>query len=224
MAVAGGGRGRSARGAAEAGQRQGSAETRQAILDAARQRFLYYGYKKTTIDEIAADAGVGKGTVYLHFEGKDEIMLTLVSLVKRNITEQMRAVAASLAAPEEKVRRVVLASICSVYDACTTTAHGNELVDELRLQIRNHPEFHERFAQETEAQHEVLAGVLREGCAGGVFQVADPKKAAHLLMTAFSSFYPPYVCPARPVPLSRAELETGALEMMDFLMCGLQCR
>jgi AcrR family transcriptional regulator len=53
-----------------------SCETRQAILEAARSRFLHYGYKKTTIDEIAADAGVGKGTVYLYFGGKEDILLT----------------------------------------------------------------------------------------------------------------------------------------------------
>jgi AcrR family transcriptional regulator len=39
-----------------------SSSTREAILQAARQRFLHYGYKKTTIDEIAQDAGIGKGT------------------------------------------------------------------------------------------------------------------------------------------------------------------
>ncbi len=222
--MAGAIRGRAARGAAEAGQRQNSAEARQAILDAARLRFLHYGYKKTTIDEIAADAGVGKGTVYLHFEGKDEIMLTLVLLVKRNITEQMRAVAAAVASPEDKVRRVILTLISSVYEACTASAHGNELVDELHLQLRSHPEFQERFTQEMQAQYEVLAGVLHEGSRQGVFAVTDREKTAHLLLMAFSSFFPPYICPGNPAPRSRAELEAGALEMVDFLMRGLKQR
>ena len=50
-------------------------ETRRAILDAARKRFLHYGFKKTTIDEIAADAGIGKGTVYLYFDSKRDLLL-----------------------------------------------------------------------------------------------------------------------------------------------------
>jgi AcrR family transcriptional regulator len=37
---------------------------REKILEAAERRLWHYGIKKTTIDEIAADAGVGKGTVY----------------------------------------------------------------------------------------------------------------------------------------------------------------
>lgn len=207
-----------------AGSTTAAGSTREAILQAARQRFLHYGYKKTTIDEIAQDAGIGKGTVYLHFAGKDEIMLTLVLQVKRNITEQMRAIAAaSLAAPEDRLRRMVLACIGSVYDACTASPHGTEMVDEIVFQMRARVEYQDHFAREIETQHEVLAGVLAEGARTGRLDVPDPKRSARLMMTAFAVFLPPYRCPAIPGsgPGSRAELEAGANEMFDLLLTGL---
>ena len=211
--------------ASNAGSTTAASSTREAILQAARQRFLHYGYKKTTIDEIAADAGVGKGTVYLYFDGKEDLLVTLALEVKRNITEQMRAIAAaSLTAPEDRLRRMILACIGSVYDACTASPHGAEMVDEIMLQMRARGDYQEHFARETETQHEVLAGVLAEGARMGRLDVPDPKRSARLVMTAFAAFFPPYRCPATPNTEgsnTRAELEAGANELVDLLLAGL---
>lgn len=51
---------------------------RAAILEAARKLFQRYGYKKTTMDEIARDAGITKPTVYTYFSGKKDILVSLV--------------------------------------------------------------------------------------------------------------------------------------------------
>src|SRR6266568_7430819 len=53
------------------GRRPGDSGTRQAILDAARQRFANHGYTGATIRDIAADAGVGPALVH-HFYGTKE--------------------------------------------------------------------------------------------------------------------------------------------------------
>ena len=50
---------------------QGSAAR---ILEVARKRFETYGYRRTNIAEIARDAGVAPGTIYRHFEGKEDLM------------------------------------------------------------------------------------------------------------------------------------------------------
>jgi TetR/AcrR family acrAB operon transcriptional repressor len=48
------------------------------ILDAAISLVVRYGYDKTTMDEIAHDAGVSKGALYLHFKGKEALFETLL--------------------------------------------------------------------------------------------------------------------------------------------------
>jgi TetR/AcrR family fatty acid metabolism transcriptional regulator len=54
------------------------------ILDIAQEVFADKGYYAASIDEIAARAGIAKGTVYLHFAGKEDL---LVALIAQQITE-----------------------------------------------------------------------------------------------------------------------------------------
>jgi TetR/AcrR family acrAB operon transcriptional repressor len=51
----------------------------QRILDAASDLFLHYGYDKTTVSDIAREAGVSKGAIYLHFESKDALLEALIT-------------------------------------------------------------------------------------------------------------------------------------------------
>src|SRR2546427_12759871 len=48
------------------------------ILDAAAELVLRWSYKKTTIDDIARQAGVAKGTIYLHWKSREELFEALV--------------------------------------------------------------------------------------------------------------------------------------------------
>ncbi|MCO1658171.1 TetR/AcrR family transcriptional regulator [Pseudonocardia humida] len=48
------------------------------VLDAAAELLLRWGYQKVTIDEVARQAGIGKGTVYLHFPNKEALFLTVL--------------------------------------------------------------------------------------------------------------------------------------------------
>jgi AcrR family transcriptional regulator len=203
------------------GEAGDSCETQRAILDAARSRFLHYGYKKTTIDEIAVDAKVGKGTVYLYFDSKEDILLTIVREVKKNITDQMRCIAGSLATPEEKIRRMIISALVAVHDASSATAHGVELVDEL-LQ----PKVALCGMEEKEKQLALLSSVLREGVRRGELSVPndDTDRAARHLMLAMVSFFPPNIKPCHSEVGCRGSLEMQAGWMLDFLFHGLRAR
>jgi AcrR family transcriptional regulator len=53
---------------------RGDVESRRAvILDAALRVFGQYGYRRTSMDDIAREAGIGKGTIYLSFASKEEV-------------------------------------------------------------------------------------------------------------------------------------------------------
>lgn len=56
----------------EADRRNTERETR--ILDAAARLITHYGYDKTSVDEIAREAGISKGAVYLHFRSKEAVL------------------------------------------------------------------------------------------------------------------------------------------------------
>jgi len=48
------------------------------LIAAAEAQFRRFGYKRTTIDDITADAGTGKGSLYLHYESKQAVYLAVV--------------------------------------------------------------------------------------------------------------------------------------------------
>lgn len=62
----------------------------------AKELFLIYGVKKTTVDEIAKAAGIGKGTVYLYFSSKDDIVSDLAIQEANSIASQLDKVISHL--------------------------------------------------------------------------------------------------------------------------------
>ena len=53
-------------------------EREQRILDTAVDLFVHYGFDKTTVSDIAREAGISKGAIYLHFKSKDELLERLI--------------------------------------------------------------------------------------------------------------------------------------------------
>jgi len=76
------------------------------ILDAARRVMENRGLE-ATMEEIAAAAGVAKGTLYLYFPGKDELVQALMSQVGQNLIAETEAILDSPGSPPEKLRQVV---------------------------------------------------------------------------------------------------------------------
>jgi AcrR family transcriptional regulator len=68
-------------------------ERAQRILDVAAELLQRWGYKKTTIDDIARQAGVAKGTIYLHWKTREDLFMDLILREKiregHNIQQEM---------------------------------------------------------------------------------------------------------------------------------------
>ena len=60
------------------------------ILDAAAALILRWGYNKTTIDDIARQAGVAKGTIYLHWKTREELFAALIKREKLEMAEDIK--------------------------------------------------------------------------------------------------------------------------------------
>ncbi len=61
------------------------------ILDAATTLLIRWGYRKTTIDDVAREAGVGKGTIYLHWKDKTELFQAAIWRASAQVTEEAKA-------------------------------------------------------------------------------------------------------------------------------------
>lgn len=65
---------------------------RMRILEAATALFIEQGYRKTSVDEVADKAGVAKGTVYLYFKGKIDLILAAIAMEEHTALSRLKAI------------------------------------------------------------------------------------------------------------------------------------
>ena len=101
-----------------------------AILNAAFGVFAAYGYRRTTMEDIAQAAGLSRTALYMHFRSKDDI---LRSLTLRHFEECLLAMELALNAPGQSVEAALYAGFVAkdgkVMDIVLSTPHGAELLD-----------------------------------------------------------------------------------------------
>jgi len=79
--------------------------TETTVVDAARRCFARYGYRKTSMDDVAGDAGVAKGTVYLYCQNKQDLY---VRAVESDLHEWMASLASALDDPERPAVEILV--------------------------------------------------------------------------------------------------------------------
>jgi AcrR family transcriptional regulator len=82
-------------------------EKRARILDAASRVFVERGYRSANVDEIAERAGIGKGTVYLYFRSKDEILLAVFEEFTTRMLQQLEGWVGSSSSPAAERLRAI---------------------------------------------------------------------------------------------------------------------
>jgi AcrR family transcriptional regulator len=75
------------------------------ILEVARQQFVANGYAGTSLDQIAAEAGSGKQTLYRHFSSKEGLFLAVISSEMARLNEIAAAAEANSGEPLEALRQ-----------------------------------------------------------------------------------------------------------------------
>jgi len=187
------------------------ADKREAILQAAWGLIRHYGYGKTTIDDIARKAGVGKGTIYLYFRSKTEIMLALTDLTNQRITGEIERIAAEDRPPEDRLRACVLYRIMTLWDLVNRYPHSEDVI------VAILPEIVERLEGYVRRHGELLAQILRDGCREGVLVCPDPDATGQLLARLFEFMTPPYYRFD-----SRSSLEQFVGDTLDLVLGGLR--
>ena len=163
--------------------KKGAPETkRAAILDAAMKLFSQYGYRRTSIDDIAREAEIAKGTVYLSFKSKEEIFRALCeSLIERS--ESAVKLARERRAPiDERLVAILEAKFGFLFETVYRSAHAAELMDSKnRLSA-------DLFAQSGRRYMRVLREVIEEAMRAGELALSrmeiDSDDLAQMLVAA----------------------------------------
>lgn len=89
-------------------------KTRLRILRAATRLFQEQGYRRTSVDEVGREAGVAKGTVYVHFKDKADLLLNALIEEKRGLVAVFRPLLTEQMAPEERLLRYLELTLVSL--------------------------------------------------------------------------------------------------------------
>ena len=150
------------------------------LLAAALDCFVERGFAATRLDDVAARAGVSKGTLYLYYAGKDELFM---AVVRENIIplidEFRREVTVSSASSAELMRRFLLGWWARVGE--TKLAGIAKLIV---AEAGNFPDVARFFHDEvTLPNHQLLAGIIERGMRSGEFRAIDAEASAQLFLS-----------------------------------------
>lgn len=159
--------------------------TRDAILDATDRLLARYGYKKMTIDDLASEVGIGKGSIYLHFSSKEEIALSHIDRIIERLKENLKLIAAKPIKADERLRRMLSERVLFRFDS---VQHYKKSLDEMLGYVRS--PLLERRKRYFEEEAHIFAGVIKEGQASQNFTKGDPFDLALTLISATNSLLP----------------------------------
>lgn len=166
-------------------------ETREAILDAAERLLTRYGYGKMTMSDLAEEAGIGVGTTYLHFPGKAEVGLAVVTRANLRVVEEQRRIAAADSPVETRLRNVLTQRVLIRFERLRQQKHSlAELRTVIRTAVERQKGLREQSALWREQETQIVADLLAEGMERGEFEGDDPAGAADAMLWATEAFLP----------------------------------
>ncbi|MEO7540007.1 MAG: TetR/AcrR family transcriptional regulator [Pyrinomonadaceae bacterium] len=188
--------------------------TRDAILDATDRLLARYGYKKMTIDDLAHEVGIGKGSVYLHFSSKEEIALSHIDRIIERLKARLREIAGRSTSVETRLRNMLVERVVYRFDS---VQHYSQSLNDLLSQLR--PKLLERRKRHFEEEARIFAAVILEGQASSVLVKGDPMDIAPALLNATNSLLPYSLSTAELG--DRSEIAERARKIAAILVRGL---
>src|ERR1700704_2470720 len=189
-------------------------DKREAILRAATKVFAGNGYFNSKVADIAREAGVADGTVYLYFKSKEEI---LHSIFDRNMEEAIadgRRRLEEIADPGERLRRIAHMHLDRL-------GADRDLAIVFQVELRGSTKFMEEFSAAGFAEYlKLIRSTFEEGQQAGVFRSElNAKVAAKILFGALDEMATNWILSGR-----RYKLGPMAEPVLDIFLNGVSVR
>jgi AcrR family transcriptional regulator len=185
-------------------------EVREAIISAAALVFRKYGFRKTTMDEIALAAHKAKSSLYYYFGSKEEVFQAVVEKEALSLRANLSNAVNALNDPRGKLKAYIstrmqsLEEMANFYDAI----HNEQLT---------HFDFIGRIRQKQDKEEVVMMqNILIDGVARKTFQVEDTELAAIAIVIAIKGLEIPLLTTSR---IENIDLHLDHL--LDILLYGL---
>jgi TetR/AcrR family transcriptional regulator, fatty acid metabolism regulator protein len=187
---------------------------REAILRAATRVFAHNGYFNSKVADIAREAGVADGTVYLYFKSKEEI---LHSVFDRNMEEAItegRRRLEGVADPRERLRQIALLHLERLGD-------DRDLAVVFQVELRGSTKFMQQFSAAGFAEYlTLIRSTFEEGQHAGAFRAElNPNVVAKVLFGALDEMATNWILSKR-----RYKLAPMAEQVLDIFLNGVAAK
>lgn len=189
----------------------GRSEKRARILEASSKIFASKGFHASTIAEVAREAGVADGTIYLYFRNKDDLLLRLVEARMDALRRAMEGELASRRNAREKLSTFIHFHLRMV---AMSPEEAQVLIVELR---QSGSELKREIASLMRPYLALLGGILEEGMGDGTLREVDPRPIRHAIFGALDEVALAWLLRGR-----RFDLEENAEQLAGLFVRGLE--
>lgn len=184
------------------------------ILDAATRVFAREGFHNAKIGDVAEEAGVAHGTVYLYFGGKDDL---LISIFRENLQELVEYVSSEIekeANAEAKLRRMISLQIELIET-------NSELAELMLVEFPQTGKFlSNSVVNDLAAYIDMIANILKEGVAEGAFDDSmDVNMVATVIYSGIQGIATRWILEEMKYPLKKV-----ANEISEVFLSGIKPR
>lgn len=185
-------------------------EARKNIIEIAREIFSHFGFRKTTMEEIALATRKGKSSIYYYFNSKEDIFKAVVEKEAEELKLELTRKISDIEDPIERlkvyitVRMRKLNKLTNFYSA-------------LKSDYLSHLEFIEEIRKSYDLDEvKIVSGIIQEGIETGKFAVDDPHLSAVAIVTAMKGLEVPLF-----INKEHGNFEARLSSLINFLFYGI---
>jgi AcrR family transcriptional regulator len=188
-------------------------EMRSKLAKSAFELFAQRGIRNVNLDEVAAHAGVTKGSLYWHYKSKKEVTLAACVYYYRRWQRRAHLEIALDNNPLGQLERVLRFSVQS----CLFDRGNRVFTGEVFALSLQDDEIRASWAQFYDTVRELYVGLVQAACTQGQLQVADPRRAVDWMLAAIEGIkqraaFEPEVC----TPDERESMVKGLLRIVSY--------
>jgi TetR/AcrR family fatty acid metabolism transcriptional regulator len=182
------------------------------IIDAATKVFARKGFFKAKVSEIAKEAKVADGTIYLYFENKDAILIALFEEQMKRVLENMREDISEEKDVIRKIQKFALSHLKLI-------EQNKDMAEIIQVELRQSTKFMKEYKNEKFAEYlDLISAIIKEGQDKGIFKKAVlPGIAKRAFFGALDEMSRFWVLSSR----RKYDIETAAKQISDYFLYGL---
>ncbi len=188
---------------------------RNRIIEVAQEIFKRYGFKKSTMDEIAAAAGKGKSTLYHYFKSKDEVFAAVIEKEGNIMFRELNKIITANIDSKLKIKKYITTRMKLIDEL-------SNLYSAIKSDYLNHFGFIQKYRVKYDEQEILLLEqILQDGINKKEFNIneEETKMYAYGLATALKGLEIPFFLENR-----YSEITNRLDSILNILIYGLACK